>query len=98
MRAIAGMARSYNSACADRHGVRPSRPSNPPRLTLSRALTRVRALVSACCTRTMTPLQRFADPSLALLREPPRVRKIDTVLRRRRSVLFAYTFSPPAGF
>ncbi|MFV3306890.1 hypothetical protein ACNFBT_16600 [Pseudomonas sp. NY15181] len=45
----------------------------------------------------MTPFYRFADPSLALLREPPRVRKVDTVLRRRRSVLFAFTFSPPAG-
>jgi len=43
----------------------------------------------------MTPFYRCADPSLALLREPPRVSKIDTVLRRRRSVLF--TFSPPAG-
>ncbi len=97
MRAIAGMARSYNSACADRHGVRPLRPPNPPRLTPSRPLTRVRALVSVRCTRTMTPFYRFADPSLALLREPPRVRKIDTALRRRRSVLFAFTFSPPAG-
>lgn len=46
----------------------------------------------------MTPLYRSADPSRALLQEPPRVRKIDTVLRRRRSVLFAFTFSPPAGF
>ncbi|WP_448681458.1 hypothetical protein [Pseudomonas nicosulfuronedens] len=45
----------------------------------------------------MTPFYRSAAPSLALLREPPRVRKIDTVLRRRRSVLFAFTFSPPTG-
>ncbi|MBB4863300.1 hypothetical protein HNP46_002147 [Pseudomonas nitritireducens] len=45
----------------------------------------------------MTPSSRFADTSLALLREPPRVRKVDAVLKLRRSVLFAYTFSPPAG-
>ncbi|WEJ70261.1 hypothetical protein ACAW63_16045 [Pseudomonas sp. QE6] len=46
----------------------------------------------------MSPIHRCADPFFALLREPPRVRKVDTVLRRRRSVLFAFTFSPPAGF
>jgi hypothetical protein len=45
----------------------------------------------------MTPFYRFADPTLALLREPPRVRKIDSVLNLRRSVLFAFTFSPPTG-
>lgn len=45
----------------------------------------------------MTSSCHCADPTLALLREPPRVRKIDTALRRRRSVLFAFTFSPPAG-
>lgn len=45
----------------------------------------------------MTPSCRFADSSLALLREPPRVRKVDAVLNLRRSVLFAFTFSPPTG-
>lgn len=45
----------------------------------------------------MSSICRSADPSLALLREPPRVRKIAAMLNLRRSVLFAFTFSPPAG-